>query len=94
MLEKNTRTTLLLHQRPSCLVLFDSGASLFPCLKHTISFLSSILLLAFPLALPSISRPDSGVSSQHEAVPPESKKQRYKRWKVSGMHTPFGSALG
>lgn len=29
MLEKNTRTTLLLHQRPSCLVLFDSGASSF-----------------------------------------------------------------
>ena len=29
MLEKNTRITLLLHQRPSCLVLFDSGASSF-----------------------------------------------------------------
>lgn len=29
MLEKNTRTTLILHQRPSCLVLFDSGAFSF-----------------------------------------------------------------
>lgn len=29
MLEKNTRTTLILHQCPSCLVLFDSGASSF-----------------------------------------------------------------
>ena len=50
MLEKNTRTTQLLQSRPSCLVLFDSGASPFSSLKHTISFPSSIILLAFPLA--------------------------------------------
>lgn len=44
MLEKNTRTTLLLHQHPSCLVLFDSGASSFFSLKHASSFSSSIFL--------------------------------------------------
>lgn len=52
MLEKNTRTTLLLHQRPSCLVLFDSGASSFsqPQACYLFFFLAFSFLLAFLLS--------------------------------------------
>lgn len=47
MLEKNTRTTLLLHQRPSCLVLFDSGAFSF----FSVSSMLPLFLLAFSFLL-------------------------------------------
>lgn len=52
MLEKNTRTTLLLHQHPSCLVLFDSGASSFsqPQACYLFFFLAFSFLLAFLLS--------------------------------------------
>ena len=67
---------------------------LFLSLKHAGSFPSSI----FPSSqhfsyLPISSKLDSGASSQHGATSPETKKQRHKRREVSGMHTPFGSAL-
>lgn len=58
-------------------------------------FLSSIFPSFQHLSYLSISsKLDSGAPSQHEAVSTEAKKQRRKRQGVSGMHTPFGSALG
>lgn len=57
-------------------------------------FLSSILLpSSISPIFPSQASSTRESPPQHEAVSTETKKQRYKRQEVSGMHTPFGSAL-